>query len=445
MAINISSLNPTFHPSRAGKEIDGNVEHPSARGLAHKKSESSTITVSPVAQVMGAASDYRDSLVALKNRAKAATLQVSQHGASVAKVKAKVGSEIKRDTESFRVQVHQLAQKMELATAKIEDATSDLGSGTVKIASATSSVEINVTGNVNDVADAINADENNTLVTATVEGEGESARIVLRAKESGSSAKFSVNVKVSEEGDNGQSLRILNFNDHARNATERVVAQDSQVTVNDKHYVHATNEIDIVAGGITLQLTGHGTSQINIVDKDDSALASDFNEASAVFADRLVVMAKHNSEARGFIENFLFGNNAKGAAVNHSAVLAKIEAERVKEPDQGNGVAINLEAFDTALKQASLPTAMTRALADPLESDTQSLFQRLVSSLKDHERGYSEHAPGHNKQRETARGSTESKADSSPVTPSQKHQDELRESVKRASDIEKMLKGVVSE
>lgn len=441
MAINISTLNPTFHSSRASKEVEGELVHPSAAGLAHKKSENDTLTVTAVSQVMSAASDYRDSLVSLKKRAEESSLKVQNYGQSVASVKAKGDGEVKRDTGSYRIEVGQLASKMEVVTEKIDDASSDLGAGTIEISSSTASVEIHVSGAAQEVADMINADEDNTLVTASVEGEGQGARLVLHAKESGSAAAFTVNVTLTDEGDTAQGLRVLNFHDHTKNMTLRTAAQDANVTVNGKLYVSSTNDIDDAATGFSLQLTGRGATNIFIVDKHDANLESDFRRASEIFADRLLKMSDDHSEVRAFVEKFVHGENGKGRDIDRDAIVAKLKSEKVLDTATGEAK-INVGAVDTALKKTGLPSLMERAFADTLAGDNQSLLERLVGSLKEQHRG---HAYGHDKERGPfSEKSSESRA-STQAESAQKQDTELRESVKRAQDLQQVLKGVLTE
>lgn len=441
MAISISTLNPTLHSSRASKEIDNEQVHPSVAGLAHKKSETDALTFTAVSQVMSAASDYRDSLASLKKRADQSSLKVQNHGQAVATVKAKGEGEVKRDTGSFRVEVSQLATKMEVATDTIDDATSDLGAGTIKISSNTASVEIRVSGNAQEVADMINDEDDNTLVTASVEGEGEGARIVLHAKESGAEAAFSVNVTVTDEGDTEQGLRVLNFHDHTKDMTLRTTAQDARVTINGEAHTSATNEFDDVASGINFEVTGRGAAHIVVEDKHDSKLESDFADASAVFADRLVAMSKDHSEVRAFVEKFVYGETSRGGAIDRDAIMAKLESEQVLDKTSGQ-VTINVGAVDTALKKTGLPSLIERAVADPLASDNPSLLEKLVGSLKAQHPG---HAYGHDKERGPF-GDKRAEGTSSPQAESvQKHEEDLRESVRRAQDLQQVLKGVMTE
>lgn len=441
MAISISTLNPTLHSSRASKEIDNEQVHPSVAGLAHKKSATDTLTFTAVSQVMSAASDYRDSLASLKKRADQSSLKVQNYGQSVATVKAKNEGEVKRDTGSFRVEVSQLATKMAVATETIDDATADLGAGTIKISSNTASVEIRVSGNAQEVADMINDDEDNTLVRASVEGEGEGARIVLHAKESGAEAAFSVNVTVTDEGETAKGLRVLNFHDHTQDMTLRTTAQDARATINGEEFTSATNEFDDVAGGITFQVTGRGAANIFVEDRHDSKLESDFANASAVFADRLVAMSKNHSEVRVFVEKFVHGDASRGGAIDREAIMAKLESEKVLDKSSGQ-VAINVGAVDTALKKTGLPSFVERATADPLTDDNQSLLEKLVGSLKAQHSG---HAYGHDKERGPFADKRAESTSSPQAESAQKQEDDLRESVRRAQDLQRVMKGVMTE
>jgi flagellar hook-associated protein 2 len=171
---------------------------------------------------------------------------------------------------SHSITVNSLAAAHKL-TSK-EGFTGAVGKGAIHLSmgSATADIEVGLTSTISDIADAINAED--IGIYATIINDGTKSYLTLSGKETG--VANAINLTVTEDGTdptNGLAdntdltgLSRLVFDSATTNLKQIQAAANSDITVDGVENIsRATNTIDDVISGVTLNLKSKSTDLIN--------------------------------------------------------------------------------------------------------------------------------------------------------------------------------------
>lgn len=163
----------------------------------------------------------------------------------------------------YQIHVDQRAQASSVATLGVADGTTDLGGGTVDftLADGTSmSVSIDAAdSSLEDIRDAINAQNGGVRASLINDGSGQPYRLVLQASDTGSAASVS---SIQFTGDLGSALQL--------DATTQQVGQDAKLTINGIAVQSANNTVDGAIQGVTLNIAGSGDATLQVTRDNDA-------------------------------------------------------------------------------------------------------------------------------------------------------------------------------
>jgi len=224
------------------------------------------------AKVTSAITDLR---LPARTLGEAGSLNVFKGTSSNSAVAVSVDSS-KASAGSYSVDVQHLAKAQSLASGAVSnpDAAS-LGAGTLTfvVGGTVKNITVDSSNNsLNSLAKTIN--DANFGVSAGVVNTGSGYKLVLSSGKTGTDNAMTISVNDSDGNNTDASgLSQLAFNSNAKNLTETVAAQDAQLTVNGISISRSTNTVDNVINGVTLNLSGTGTSQVNV--SQDTGAAAD--------------------------------------------------------------------------------------------------------------------------------------------------------------------------
>ena len=160
----------------------------------------------------------------------------------------------------FSLEVNQLAQAQTLASAPgdFADADAEVGAGQLEIqVGGGNAVTINVEegDTLRDVRNAINDSE--AGVTASIVNDGNGARLVLSANETGAANTISV---TATEDPAGSGLARLD----GTNLVETRAAQDAEAVINGLTVTNSTNTLDDTIEGLSIELRGTSESPVTV-------------------------------------------------------------------------------------------------------------------------------------------------------------------------------------
>jgi len=208
---------------------------------------------------------------------KLGTLQQGRTGTSSDSARLEVTARSAATPGSYSIQVNQLASAQSLASDRFGDAGAPLGSGTLTVQVGTGpavAIQIEPENNsLRGIRDAINAAD--AGVQASIVNDGEGARLVLSAAQTGAGQTISMSVSgdASEIGD----LALLS----TESLTQTVAGQDAEIVVNGLTVTNSRNTLDDTLEGLTLELKGTtepGVPIVVTVGKDRAAVRSALNE-----------------------------------------------------------------------------------------------------------------------------------------------------------------------
>ncbi|WP_018140046.1 flagellar filament capping protein FliD [Thioalkalivibrio sp. ALJ7] len=182
---------------------------------------------------------------------------------------ATVSADGTADNGAFSLQVNQLAQAQALATTAgdFADGDAEVGAGQLQLQLGDSSpVTINVEegDTLRDVRDAIN--EAGAGVRASIVNDGNGARLVLNASETGADNTISL---TATEDPAGSGLSRLD----GSNLVETRAAQNAEAVIDGVTVTSATNTLDDTIEGVTIELQGTSAAPATVsVREDQSAL-----------------------------------------------------------------------------------------------------------------------------------------------------------------------------
>jgi len=171
---------------------------------------------------------------------------------------------------SYSIEVLNLAVANKIASSGFTDKFATVGSGTLTISSGTSSFDVEIPTNVEQpgaqtlqaITDAINAAKDNSTVLASVvtvdDGlGGTEARLVITSRNTGTAN--SINITVADDDNNsidssGLSALAYDVSTGTLNMSELSAAEDAVIKVDTLQVTKASNTIDDVIEGVTLDL-----------------------------------------------------------------------------------------------------------------------------------------------------------------------------------------------
>lgn len=163
----------------------------------------------------------------------------------------------------YQIHVTQRAQASSVATLGIADSTTDLGDGTVDFTLAdgtTMSVAIDAAdSSLEDIRDAINAQNGGVRASLVNDGSSQPYRLVLQASDTGSAASVS---SIQFTGALGSSLQL--------DATTQQAGQDAQLTINGIAVQSAGNVVDGAIQGVTLNIAAAGDATLQVTRDNDA-------------------------------------------------------------------------------------------------------------------------------------------------------------------------------
>jgi len=151
-------------------------------------------------------------------------------------------------------------------------------------------VSVSSTDTLSSIASSINNASNNPGVSATVVVGVNGSQLVLTSTSTGVANGFSVSA--SSDSSSGLSALATTLNTPGSNE-----ASDAQLTVDGIAVTSASNNVSGALTGVTLALTGTGTSQLNITQSTApiSTAVNDFVTAYNQYASNVATLNSYNS------------------------------------------------------------------------------------------------------------------------------------------------------
>ena len=155
---------------------------------------------------------------------------------------------------SYAVEVVRLATGSKLASAPVATASTAIGTGTLTIASGSTSFTVDVTsanGTLEGIRDAINARAGGSGVSATIVTANDGARLVLNGSRTGTANALRV---TQSGGDGGLAALIYDPAGGTTNLSVLQAAQDAQVKVDGFTFDSPSNSVTGAITGVTLNV-----------------------------------------------------------------------------------------------------------------------------------------------------------------------------------------------
>jgi len=175
------------------------------------------------------------------------------------------------------INVTALAQHHKLYSAAFADTATTVGTGTLTIAVGGNSFDVVIDGSNNTltgIRDAINEANGNTGVTATIINADDGSHLVFTANESGTSNSLNITVNGDGDGsdtDNAGLSQLVYTAGGTTNLSVLQAAADAQLTIDGFAITSASNTVDGVLQGVSLQLNAVGSGSLT-VSRDNSAV-----------------------------------------------------------------------------------------------------------------------------------------------------------------------------
>ncbi len=318
---------------------------------------------------------------------KLGTLQQGRTGSSSDSSRLGVTARSDATPGTYSIQVNQLASAQSLASGRFGDAGASLGTGTLTVQVGTGpavAIEIDAENNsLRGIRDAINAAD--AGVQASIVNDGEGARLVLSAAQTGAGQTISMSVS----GDAGEvgDLSLLSTG----NLTETVAGQDAEIVVNGLTVTNPRNTLDDTLEGLTLDLKGTtepGAPIVVTVGKDRAAVRSALNEfiqAHNGVVETVAKLTRYNPETQ------------EGAVLVGDSTLRSIRSRLAEgllrsgsNPDATFSSLVNLGVNSDRNGKLTLDSAaLDRALDQDFEGVV-GLVNEVGSGLKDSVKGFTE-------------------------------------------------------
>jgi flagellar hook-associated protein 2 len=175
-------------------------------------------------------------------------------------------------TGSYDVHVIALAQAQQLASGPFSSATAtQVGTGQLTITFGSTAFNVDIDSSHNTPAgirDAINGATGNTGVQATLLNETGGTRLVLSSAKTGA-----VNtIRVTQSGGDGGLAQLVYDPGNTTNLSEVQAAQDAHIRIATFDHYNATNTIDGVIDGVTLNLKTTSDTAVTLSVAEDTSL-----------------------------------------------------------------------------------------------------------------------------------------------------------------------------
>lgn len=187
------------------------------------------------------------------------------------------------------VVVTQLAQNNKQATQSFISDSEVIGTGQLSFTVGSETFNVDITAETNTLAqirDAINADNDNNSVQASIINIDEGSKLILTATESG--AVNQINIAVTD--DDGNNADDAGLSRLIFGIQEIDAAQDATFDVDGFAVTRPSNQISDVIQGVTLELSGLGTATVSasedlgVAKSSIEAFVSAYNTLTATLA-----------------------------------------------------------------------------------------------------------------------------------------------------------------
>ena len=224
--------------------------------------------ISALGQVKNSLSEFQAAIQALSTTESFRTVAANSSDDSVFTASA-LDSAV---ASSYDIEVTQLAQSNRVGSQIIADKSAALGTGSIQITVGTDAFTINIDATNNSleqIRDAINADIDNTGVSANIINVDGGAKLILTANESGTAKQIAVAVTDDDANntDNAGLSQVI------FGLTEIDPAADATFTVDGAAVTSSSNDVSGVIDGVTLTLTGEGTGTISLTENRSAGAA----------------------------------------------------------------------------------------------------------------------------------------------------------------------------
>ena len=244
-------------------------QDPAAASLLADATEA-TEMISAFGTINSALSDFQDSYSDLSLGSTFSATSSTSSDDSILNATLGLGAA----TGSWSFEVTQKAQAQTIVSSSAnsyEEATSEIGTGTISFSYGTYEDDGTFSINPDQAVETLTIDStNNSLdklrdeinegdysVSASILNDGDSYRLVLTNKETGEENALQLTV-VDDDGDNSDAsgLSSLTYSADVKHMDQTSVAQDSQIIMNGIEISRATNDISNVIEGVTLNIGG---------------------------------------------------------------------------------------------------------------------------------------------------------------------------------------------
>jgi len=244
-------------------------EDPASASLLADATEA-TEMISAFGTINSALSDFQDSYSDLSLGSTFSATSASSSDSSILDATLGLGAA----TGSWSFDVTQQAQAQTIVSSaanSYEEATSEIGTGTISFSygtyeddgsfsinpdKAVETLTIDATNNSLDkLRDEIN--EGDYSVSASILNDGDNYRLVLTNKETGEENALQLTV-LDDDGDSGdtEGLSSLTYSADVQNMDQTAAAQDAKIVMNGIEISRSTNDISNVIEGVTLNIGG---------------------------------------------------------------------------------------------------------------------------------------------------------------------------------------------
>ena len=186
-------------------------------------------------------------------------------------------------TGSNDIEVTQIAQNNKLGSQSFISGSEVIGTGQITFTVGADSFNVDITSETNtleQIRDAINAENDNTSVQASIINIDEGSKLILTANDSGLANTIQIAITDDDANNTDDAgLSRLNFN-----IQELSPALDAIFTVDGFEVTRTSNEISDVIQGVTLNLKGEGTASVSVAENlgvaktTIEALVTSYNE-----------------------------------------------------------------------------------------------------------------------------------------------------------------------
>ena len=287
-----------------------------------------------------------------------ATLSDTTLGTATASTSAAAGA--------YTLNVTNLAKAHTLYSTSYGGSTTVVGDGSLQITSGSNTFNVtidNTNHTLEGIRDAINASSSNTSVAASIVTDANGARLVLSAKNTGSTNAISV--VVTESGAPG--LAQLSYTAGAFNLSEATPAQNAQLTINGIPISSATKTISSAITGVTLNLTKDSGTATLTVARDSEGI----KKAAETFASAYSKLVSQVKSLTAFDSSTNTGSTLSGDGTT-SLVMTRIRSTLGTVPTTLTGIYTTLSEVGISIQSdgsmsvnsAKLQTAIDNNFTD---------------------------------------------------------------------------------